>query len=498
MNVLFVYPEFPDTFWSFKHALKFVQKKSVSQPLGLLTVAAMLPQEWNKKLVDVNVHTLNDKDIRWADYVFISAMIVQRDSARQIIDRCKAIGTKIVVGGPLFTFEPDSFKDVDHLVLNEAEITLQPFLDDLAQGKAKQIYSTAGIEPVPYADLHTTPTPLWNLVKLSHYSSVNVQYTRGCPFNCDFCNVTAFLGHKVRTKTAQQIVQELDGIYATGFRGAVFFVDDNFIGNKSILKKELLPALIEWRKDKKGLTFSTEVSINLADDEDLMNMMTDAGFDFVFVGIETPEEEALSACNKSQNKKRNLISDVKKMQRSGLQVKAGFIVGFDSDTISTFRRQIEFIQKSGIVTAMVGLLQAPPGTKLYQRLAAEGRILSEMSGDNVDGTTNIIPKMNPEALFAGYKNIMSTIYAPSHYYERVKVFLQEYKTPKFKLPLDFTAIMAFVRSIFRLGLLGKERLHYWNLILWTIFHRPELFPQAVELSIVGYHYRTICEKRDIF
>jgi len=497
MNILFVYPEFPDTFWSYKHALKFIRKKAVSQPLGLITVAAMLPKEWNKKLVDVNVTSLKDKDILWADYVFISAMIVQRDSARQIIDRCKALGVKVVAGGPLFTLEPEKFDDVDHLVLNEAEITLAPFLEDLKQGKPKHIYSTAGLDPVPYADLHTTPAPLWDLIDIKNYSSINIQFTRGCPFNCDFCNVTALLGHKVRTKSTEQMIQELDSLYATGYRGSVFFVDDNFIGNKRILKQELLPALIEWRKGKKGITFSTEASINLADDEELMELMTEAGFEFVFVGIETPEEEALSSSNKNQNKKRNLLEDVKKIQRAGLEVKAGFIVGFDSDTVSTFHRQIEFIQKSGIVTAMVGLLQAPPGTKLYQRLAEEGRIISQMTGDNVDGTTNIIPKMNKELLLAGYRNIMGTIYSPKHYYERVKTFLREYKAPKIRLPIDFNSILALLRTIIRLGILGKERLYYWNLVFWTIFHRPELFPQAITMSVYGYHYRTICEKRNI-
>ncbi len=497
MNILMVYPEFPDTFWSFKHALKFVRKKSVSQPLGLMTVASMLPKEWDIRLVDVNTRFLTNRDIEWADYVFISAMIVQRDSARQIIDRCKRLKRKVVVGGPLFTFEAAQFSDVDHLILNEAELTLQPFLDDLARGEAKHIYSTESLESQGYADLHTTPAPMWELANLKNYSSINIQYSRGCPFNCDFCNVTALLGHKVRTKTAQQIITELDGLYARGYRGAVFFVDDNFIGNKRILKRELLPALIEWRKGKTGFTFSTEASINLADDEELMALMSEAGFDFVFVGIETPEEESLALCNKNQNQRRDLIEDVKKMQRAGLEVKAGFIVGFDSDSTSIFHRQIEFIQKSGIVTAMVGLLQAPPGTKLYQRMEEEGRLIQEMSGDNVDGSTNIIPAMDLSILMNGYRKIMSTIYSPQHYYERVKTFLREYKTPTVKLPLDAASIAAFFRTVLRLGILGKERLYYWNLIFWTIFHRPTLFPQAVTMTVTGYHYRTVCERHNI-
>lgn len=497
MHILMVYPEFPDTFWSFKHALKFIRKKSVSQPLGLLTIASMLPKEWKKRLVDVNIQNLTNRDIEWADYVFISAMIVQRDSARQIVDRCKRMKKKIVVGGPLFTLQPDEFDDVDHLVLNEAELTLTPFLTDLENGEAKHKYSSEGIEPPIYADMHTTPAPMWELANLKAYSSINIQYSRGCPFNCDFCNVTALLGHKVRAKTPQQIINELDGLYVQGFRGSVFFVDDNFIGNKRILKRELLPALIEWRKGKKGFTFSTEASINLADDEELMEMMTEAGFDFVFVGIETPEEESLVACNKNQNQRRNMIEDVKKMQRAGLEVKAGFIVGFDSDTPTIFHRQIEFIQKSGIVTAMVGLLQAPPGTKLYRRMEEEGRLVQEMSGDNVDGSTNIIPMMDLTILMNGYRKIMGTIYSPKHYYERVKTFLREYKAPKVKMPLDMASIVAFFRTVLRLGIIGEERQYYWNLIFWTIFHRPQLFPQAVTMTVYGYHYRTVCERHNI-
>jgi len=229
----------------------------------------------------------------------------------------------------------------------------------------------------------------------------------------------------------------------------------------------------------------------------LMSLMTEAGFDFVFVGIETPEEASLVSCNKNQNQRRDLIEDVKKMQRAGLEVKAGFIVGFDSDTTSIFHRQIEFIQKSGIVTAMVGLLQAPPGTKLYRRMAEEGRLVQQMSGDNVDGSTNIIPAMDLSILMNGYRKIMSTIYSPKHYYERVKTFLREYKAPKVKLPLDAASVAAFFRTVFRLGILGKERLYYWNLIIWTIFHRPQLFPQAVTMTVYGYHYRTVCERRNI-
>ena len=488
MNILLLYPEFPDTFWSFKHALKFIRKKAASPPLGLLTVAAMLPSAWEKRLVDVNVSKITEKDLAWADYAFISGMVVQRESARSIIARCKEAGLKIVAGGPLFTSEHEQFDQVDHFVLNEAEVTLAPFLRDLEQGCARRVYATS-----EFPDIRKTPVPLWELADLKRYASMNIQFSRGCPYDCEFCNITALLGHRPRIKSAGQIRAELDGLYQLGWHGGVFFVDDNFIGNKRRLKNELLPALIEWQKDKGGMTFHTEVSIDLADDEDLMRMMVQAGFDAVFIGIETPDEESLAECNKKQNKNRNLVEDVKRIQRAGMQVQAGFIVGFDHDTPSIFQRQIDFIQKSGIMTAMVGLLQAPAGTRLYERLKREGRLLGHMSGDNVDGSTNIIPKMNMDTLREGYKKILLDIYSPKNYYRRVKTFLREYKAPEIKISLDFGRIMAFLRSNIRLGIFGKERIHYWKLLLWTLFRRPRSLALATQCAIYGYHFRKVCE-----
>jgi radical SAM superfamily enzyme YgiQ (UPF0313 family) len=487
LKVLLIYPEFPDTFWSFKHALKFIRKKSAYPPLGLLTVGAMLPKEWSKRLIDLNVTKLLEKDLEWADYAFISAMVVQRDTARQTISRCKKAGLKVVAGGPLFTSEYERFEEVDHFVLNEAELTFPPFLADLEQGCARRIYETS-----EFCDIQKTSAPMWELADLKQYAAMSIQFSRGCPFDCEFCNVTALFGHQPRIKTAHQIISELDYLYGLGWRGPIFFVDDNFIGNKKYLKTSLLPSLIEWRKNKKGIPFNTEASANLADDKPLMEMMVKAGFDTVFIGIETPDEESLAECNKKQNKNRDLLETVKRIQRAGLQVQGGFIVGFDHDTRSIFQRQVEFIQKSGIVTAMVGLLQAPAGTKLYKRLKKEGRLAGYLSGDNVDGTTNIIPKMGLDELREGYRKIMQQIYSPKLYYQRIKTFLREYKATGIKNPLSFQRFLALFRSGIRLGIFGRERFHYWKILLWTLCRRPGLIPLAITLSIYGHHFRKIC------
>jgi radical SAM superfamily enzyme YgiQ (UPF0313 family) len=493
LKAVLVYPEYPDTFWSFKHALKFISKKAAYPPLGLLTVAAMLPNNWEKKLVDMNVAKLKDMDLEAADLVFLSAMAIQKASAKEVIARCKRLGIKIVAGGPLFTANHEAFADVDYFVLNEAEVTLPLFLEDLKNGCAKHLYASK-----EFPNIEKTPIPLWSLIDMKKYSSMNIQYSRGCPFNCEFCDITNLFGRGVRTKSKDQLLAELESLYISGWRGGVFFVDDNFIGNKIKLKREILPALISWMAAKRHpFAFSTEASVNLADDEELMQLMIQAGFDSVFLGIETPNEESLAECNKFQNKNRDLVACVRKIQKIGFQVVGGFIVGFDNDPPTIFERQIEFIQKTGIITAMVGLLNAPRGTRLYRRLAKENRLLNEISGDNTDFSMNFIPKMNQETLIHGYKKIISGIYSPKPYFERVGRFLKEYQPLK-KLHFDLSRLRfnfgygpAFFKSIWFLGVTDEARLYFWKFFFWSLFRRPRVFPLAITYAIYGFHFRKV-------
>lgn len=486
MKILLVYPKYPDTYWSFKHALKFISKKASIIPLGLITVASLLPEAWQKKLIDLNVSRIKDEDILWADYVFISAMSVQLASVRQIIERCIQLKTRIVAGGPLFTEEYGQFTAVDHLILNEAEITLPLFIEDLENGRPKRIYQSE-----KFADITRSPLPDYSLLKSQKYATAGIQYSRGCPYDCEFCDITALFGRRVRTKTTAQIIAELDQLFQIGWEGSVFFVDDNFIGHKKKLKNELLPALIKWM-DEHGspFFFITEASINLADDKELMDLMVRAGFAKVFVGIETPEESCLMECNKLHNNKRDLIECVNIIQRFGMEVYAGFIVGFDNDPPNIFQRQIDFIQKSGIITAMVGLLNAPRLSKLYQRLQKEGRITEEFTGDNTDYSINFVPVMDKNELLEGYHKIIRNIYSCKSYYSRVLTFLRNYDPPSVE-PLSFNRFMALIKSIIFIGILKKDRIYFWKIILWSIFNKPKSFPLAVTYSIYGYHFRKV-------
>lgn len=490
MKILLIFPETPSTFWSFSNALKFVSKRSSEISLGLLTVAALLPDKWEKRLIDMNVSRLRDKHIKRADYVFITGMDIHRESFNNVVKRCNKLKVKVVAGGPMVTFSHKEFLGVDHFVLNEAEITLGEFIKDLQRGNPKKVYQSD-----EYPDLSSSPVPLWDILEMKKYASMNVQYSRGCPFNCEFCSISKLNGRKTRTKSVNQFLGELETLYKTKWRGGVFIVDDNFIGNKRKLKNDLLPGLIKWSKEHKyPFAFTIEASIDIADDDELMQLMVKAGVRMTFIGIETPEESSLAECSKRQNMKRDLNACVKNIQRNGLDVSGGFIVGFDNDPPGIFKRQIDFIQKSGIVTAMVGLLNAPTGTRLYKRLKSENRLLNFTSGDNTDGSINFIPKMDYKKLIKGYRTILTSIYSPKQYYERVKTFLSEYKPPLGKSPkLKFCEIEAFLKSIVKLGILGKGKKYYWKLLFLSIFKYPKKFSITVTYLIYGYHFRKVAE-----
>jgi radical SAM superfamily enzyme YgiQ (UPF0313 family) len=492
-NVLLVFPKFNSkSFWSFEGALHTVGARYPAPPLGLITVAAMLPPDWCARLVNRNTEELTDADLDWADMVMTGGMHAQQADTQSIIGLCRARQLPVVVGGPDVTSSPHVYGDADFRVVGEAEDTLPAFIAAWRRGERHGFFEAPRFQ----ADVRQTPIPRFDLLKFDHYLFIGVQFSRGCPFDCEFCNITALYGHRPRVKTADQIIAELEGFYQMGWRGRVLFVDDNLIGNRRYLKEELLPAIIRWRQGKTGrmgMPFNTEASINLADDAELMRLMVDAGFDEVFIGIETPEESSLIECNKKQNVGRDLVEDVKRIQRAGLEVQGGFILGFDSDTPSTFQRQIDFIQRSGIVTAMVGLLQAPPATRLWRRMEAEGRLLGVSTGNNVEAATNIVPIMPLDTLYEGYKEVLGHLYSPEQYYERAITFLREVKPPKFSSPIDAASARAFFRSIGRLGIVGKERVQYWKLFFWTLGRRPQLLPVAITIAIYGYHFRLLSE-----
>jgi radical SAM superfamily enzyme YgiQ (UPF0313 family) len=485
-KVLLIYPQYPNSFWSFKNILKLIGKRAIYPPLGLLTVAAMLPHGWEKKMIDMNVDKLLDNDINWADVVFISAMIVQKESVKEVIKKIKYFQKPIVAGGPLFTTGWEEFvNDVDHLILGEAEENLNELLNDLNSCEAKKIYKLKN-----FPDIQKAAIPQWDLIDKRFYDSMCLQISRGCPFDCEFCDIVKLNGRLPRTKTKKQVLDELEALYQWGWRGNVFFVDDNFIGNKGVLEKEILPAIIEWQnKRHQPFLFNIQVSIDLADKPKLINLMIKAGINTLFIGIESPNNKSLEECNKYQNKNRDLVAVIKKLQNAGFIVQGGFIVGFDNDKPSIFQNQIEFIQKSGIVTAMVGLLNALPKTKLYQRLKDADRLVDESLGSNTTAELNFKPIMDKHTLTEGYKNIMKTLYSPKEYYQRVKTFLREFRPPIKKMPkLSIYDIRALFSSLWLLGVVYKGQRYYWALLLWSLFKRPTTIPYVIYSSITGIHF----------
>jgi len=492
MNILLVYPEFLTTFWSWKHLLKFVAKKSAFPPLGLLTVAAMLPKKWNKKLVDLNVSELTDADIQWTDCVFMGAMKTQSDSAKEIIFRCETLGKPVILGGPILQTGYEEFEQVSHLFIGEAEYILPDFLADMEKGLAKRVY-----EAKKFPDICASPIPLWEMINPEDYASGLIQWSRGCPYECEFCDIDSLNGRVPRVKSIFQFLAELDAMYQAGFRGAMLIADDNFVGNMA-KTRIMLAELAKWQR-KRGypFNFTIEAPITIADKQKLMEAMVAANVGKVFLGLETPNKASLAECAKRQNLNRDLVADVKKIQKSGLIPMSGYIVGFDNDSPATFiYNMIDFIQNSGVVIAMVGVLQAPLGTKLYARLKRDGRLLKQASGNNTDCYPNFIPAMPVEILVAGYKKIIGTIYSPKEFYQRICIFLEGYNPSKrVKIKIDKESKEAFLRSIWHIGILGgwKTKWYYWRTIFTALTKHRSAFAEAVAMQIYGAHFQKIAE-----
>jgi radical SAM superfamily enzyme YgiQ (UPF0313 family) len=487
MNALLVYPEWPDTYWSFKHALPFEGKRSLYPPLGLMTIASLFPPHWKKRLVDTNIRALSDADLLWADVVMVSGMLIHKQLIIDILDRCRKRGLRTVVGGPVASSVPELPLHADHVVVGEAEELIGELCEALERGDAKPLYESA-----ERPGLHLTPMPDLSLINLNHYSAMAIQYSRGCPFNCEFCDIIEIYGRKPRTKSTAQVIAELGQLRERNWRGTVFIVDDNFIGNKKMVK-EMLPDLAAWNRSlKHPFTLMTEASLNLADDLELLQMMKDARFIRVFLGIETPDEASLKEAQKFQNTRRSLLESVQRIQSYGMEVMAGFIVGFDNDSEEIFDRQVEFIEQSAIPLAMVGMLIALPNTQLYRRLDKEGRLIQVTSGDNMDTRLNFIPKMNPERLVEGYRSILRRIYNPEAYYERARRFLAQLpRSERTGTARRFSDYKALVRSMLKQGLFSHSRWSYWKFFLQAATRYRHSFDRAIMLAIMGHHFETL-------
>ena len=490
MKILLVNPEFPETYWSFRYALPFEGKRSVFPPLGLLTVSSLLPRSCERRLVDLNIESLKASHLEWADMVFITGMLAQKESLHEVAARAKKLGKLIVLGGPYVTSTIEELPVADHIFQGEAETTLPQFFEDLERGEAKRIYKAPQRPP-----MSITPIPDFGLANLKKYSSMSVQYSRGCPFSCEFCDIIEIYGRIPRTKSNQQMLAEFDELKRLGWRGPLFIVDDNFIGNKKNVR-QLMPDMVAWQKNN-GMPFSllTEASVNLADDDELLKSMKDAGFRRVFLGIETPVEESLKEAQKTQNR-GNLLDSVRKIQSHGMEVMAGFIVGFDNDPDDIFERQIEFIRASAIPMAMVGMLNALPDTQLWKRLEREGRLLgNDATGNNTLSSLNFIPRMDAETLQAGYQRIMRTIYKPSEYYRRALDSLQRtpQDAPEAHQYHGFKALKAFLRIAIHLGVLDAERREFWRFFLHALRTDRDRMTELLRHAAMAYHFRKLTE-----
>ena len=489
MNILLVYPRSPNSFWNYQHVMKLIGKRAVMPPLGLLTVAAMLPREWNLKFVDMNTAQLEDAQIRWADYVLVSAVIIHKQPVRELAARCIALGKTMVAGGPLFTTGYQEFPEIKHFVLGEAEELMEEVVADMMAGTLKSVYRAE-----KFPNVSKTPAPRWDIVNLVDYFIMPLQASRGCPYTCEFCDIIEMYGRVPRVKNAQQFVAELEALRQAGWRAKVFIVDDNFIGNRKYARG-ILEAMLEWRKKTNPvMEFMTEASANLASNPELCDLMVQNGFKKVFVGIETPLEEGLEECDKVPNRKRDLLESIRTLQRAGLHVAGGFIIGFDSDPPDIFERQLNFIQDAGVSIAMLSLLSALPQTALYRRLEAEGRLLTAATGNNTDGSLNFVPRMDRNRLVSEFHRLSRRIYEPEVYYRRVRNFLEVFKPRGPSFPFTLKTLWIMLKIVWLLGVKDEGRGFYWRLFASTAKHAPEKIPALIDLGIVGYHYRKVSEE----
>lgn len=464
MNALLICPEYADALWTYKHARRFLGKKASSPPIGLLTVASMLPTEWEKRFVDLNVNQLANADLEWADLVLIGAMLAQQASALRVIEEAHRMGKRLLAGGPLFCpelIEQGLFPHVDHIIVGEAEGLIPKFLNDLSADCAHPVYRQDG-----YPDIHLVPTPMWSLVDLRDYAMVNLQFVRGCPFDCEFCYGHVLNGHIQRAKSKQQIASELDALYASGWRSSIFVCDDNLVGNRQLARTHLLPTLIEWmRAHDYPFIFTGAASVNLAKDPEIMDMLVSAGFESVTLGLESPHDESLAEVHKQQNIHIDFLNVVHTIQSHGLEVQTGMILGFDHDPPEIFQMHIDFIQQSGIANTLMSLLFAFPNTALYDRLKKENRLIDYEIGNCVHGAINFQPVMPYNTLIAGYKYVLQSLYSPEGFYDRLETFLNHYHAVPRRFHLQLAQLITLIRAIYLLGIKDKWRNRFWVLLL---------------------------------
>ncbi len=487
MKILLVEPRTPETFLSLRHALRFVGKRAANPPLGLLTLAGLLPREWPLRLVDLNTRDLADADVLWADCVMVSGMEIHRQAVIALARRCRELDRPLIGGGPLFgAASSDADLGVPHVVIGEAEELAAELVADLRNGCLRPEYRAPR-----FPDLSLTPLPRWDLLDLRQYATMSVQSCRGCPFDCEFCDVVALNGRRPRTKSPERFVAELESLRERGWQGPVFVVDDNFVGDRQRCR-ELLVAVIDWRvRTGSRMTFLTEASVNMAAEPELLELMVAAGFKKVFLGLETPSAASLRECRKLQNLRGDLAESVRTIQNAGLEVMGGFIVGFDSDEPDIFQRQFEFIQKTGVVTAMVGLLQAMPRSRLYRRLAGEGRLRAASCGDNTSASFNFVPRLDADFLVENYRTLMRRLYEPRAYYQRIRVFLDAHRARGPRPRLTWPDLGAAFGSLWIMGVRHRGRRAFWGFLATTLARHPGQFGVAMTMAIMGHHFRIV-------